>query len=206
MSVQLYCGDCIEYMSAMPDNSVDAILTDPPYPREFAGLYGAIAQQAARVLRRGGSLLAIVPQYLMPQVMADVGAHLKWRWLWAMWQAQGTHPRMAMGVEVMYKPIGWWVKEAYPTGRGFVRDGFENEPPVKSLHKWQQSLTWAEACLKVTREGDTVLDPLMGAGTMGVACVHAGRNFIGCELDPDTYTAAERRITEELSNAQNNHD
>ena len=32
-SVTIYHGDCVEVMAAMPDNSVDAIVTDPPYFR-----------------------------------------------------------------------------------------------------------------------------------------------------------------------------
>ena len=40
----------------------------------------------------------------------------------------------------------------------------------------------------------TILDPFMGSGTTGVACVQTGRNFIGIEIDPDYYAIAERRI------------
>jgi len=44
--------------------------------------------------------------------------------------------------------------------------------------------------------GDTILDPFMGSGTTGVACVKTGRNFIGIEIDPDYYAIAEKRIAE----------
>jgi site-specific DNA-methyltransferase (adenine-specific) len=42
--------------------------------------------------------------------------------------------------------------------------------------------------------GGTVLDPLLGSGTTGVACINTGRNFIGIEIDPGYFTIAERRI------------
>ena len=42
--------------------------------------------------------------------------------------------------------------------------------------------------------GDTVLDPFMGSGTTGVACIHAGRRFIGIELDPSFYALASQRL------------
>jgi hypothetical protein len=42
----------------------------------------------------------------------------------------------------------------------------------------------------------TVLDPFMGSGTTGVACVQTGRNCIGIEIDPTYYAIAERRIAE----------
>jgi DNA modification methylase len=43
-------------------------------------------------------------------------------------------------------------------------------------------------------QGATILDPFMGSGTTGVACVKTGRNFIGVEIDPTYYAIAERRI------------
>lgn len=42
--------------------------------------------------------------------------------------------------------------------------------------------------------GDTVLDPFMGSGTTGVACVNTGRNFIGMELDQKYFDIAKQRI------------
>jgi len=45
-----------------------------------------------------------------------------------------------------------------------------------------------------SNEGDTVLDPFMGSGTTGVACVNKGRSFIGIELDPDYFQIASERI------------
>lgn len=44
--------------------------------------------------------------------------------------------------------------------------------------------------------GDTVLDPFMGSGTTGVACVNTGRSFIGIELDEKYFDIAKRRIKE----------
>jgi site-specific DNA-methyltransferase (adenine-specific)/modification methylase len=45
-------------------------------------------------------------------------------------------------------------------------------------------------------KGDIILDPFMGTGTTGVACVNKGREFIGIELDGDYYTMAEKRIVD----------
>jgi len=64
---QIICGDCIETMKAMPDNSVDAIVTDPPYELGFMGKKWdstGIAhnvdlwRECLRVLKPGGHLLA----------------------------------------------------------------------------------------------------------------------------------------------------
>src|SRR5262249_49709588 len=44
--------------------------------------------------------------------------------------------------------------------------------------------------------GGTVLDPFMGSGTTGVACMKLGRNFIGIEKDPGYFAIAQRRIAD----------
>jgi len=43
-------------------------------------------------------------------------------------------------------------------------------------------------------EKNTILDPFMGSGTTGVACVQTGRNFIGIEIDRNYFDIAKARI------------
>ena len=47
-----------------------------------------------------------------------------------------------------------------------------------------------------TNPGDTIIDPFMGSGTTGVACMETGRKFIGIELDKGYFDIAEKRIYE----------
>lgn len=185
-------GDFIELGQKLPDNTFDAIITDPPYPKEYAPLWPALGELAQRVLKPGGSLLAITPHYLLPWVLTQIP--LKYRWLISMWQSDGAHPRMAMGVEVCWKPVVWWVKGSWPHGRGFVRDGFPNDPPAKGHHKWEQSLSWADAMLKFVPTGGLVLDPMTGSGTVGVACKAAGYGFVGIDNDIEAVKIARQRL------------
>ncbi len=56
-----------------------------------------------------------------------------------------------------------------------------------------------EPCIKAgSAEGDTVLDPFSGSGTTGEVALKLGRNYVGCELNPDYAQLSERRITEAL--------
>jgi DNA modification methylase len=48
-------------------------------------------------------------------------------------------------------------------------------------------------------DADVILDPYMGSGATGVACVQAGRRFIGIELDAGYFETACRRIREEIA-------
>ena len=47
-----------------------------------------------------------------------------------------------------------------------------------------------------SNEGDIVLDPMMGSGTTGVACVNLKREFIGIEMDEKYFKLAQGRIRE----------
>lgn len=69
----------------------------------------------------------------------------------------------------------------------FQRDESKHptEKPVSLMSQYINNSTWL---------GDTVLDPFMGSGTTGVACVRAGRRFIGIELDPAHFESACDRI------------
>ena len=49
-----------------------------------------------------------------------------------------------------------------------------------------------------TQQGDIVLDPFMGHGTTGIACIRARRRFVGIEIDPKHFDAAVKRIDAEL--------
>ena len=61
------------------------------------------------------------------------------------------------------------------------------QKPISLYSKWIELFT---------NPGDTVLDPFMGSGTTGVACMKLGRNFIGIEKDAGYFKIAERRIAE----------
>ena len=65
MNYQLHLGDCLDVLAGLPDNSVDSIVTDPPYGLSFMGKRWdydvpsvAIWEQCLRVLKPGGHLLA----------------------------------------------------------------------------------------------------------------------------------------------------
>ena len=56
-----------------------------------------------------------------------------------------------------------------------------------------------EIVVNFTKPGGVVLDPFMGSGTTGVACVQTGRSFIGIEINETYFSIAEQRIAREQS-------
>lgn len=73
----------------------------------------------------------------------------------------------------------------YPCGSS------KEHPTEKNLDLFKR-LVWTSSVA-----GQTVFDPFMGSGTSGVAALYYDREFIGCEIDPDYYKIAERRIRNE---------
>ena len=87
MTYQLHLGDCLEVLAGMPDNSVDSIVTDPPYGLSFMGKRWdydvpsvAIWEQCLRVLKPGGHLLAFAgtrTQHRMAVRIEDAGFEIR---------------------------------------------------------------------------------------------------------------------------------
>jgi site-specific DNA-methyltransferase (adenine-specific) len=69
--------------------------------------------------------------------------------------------------------------------------------PTNRVHPSQKPVFLYEYLIKTyTKENHTILDICMGSGTTGVAAVQLGRNFIGCEIDPNYFDIAQKRIKE----------
>lgn len=81
--------------------------------------------------------------------------------------------------------------------RGLCRTTENNDPIVHPTQKPVMLMGWMMERLKVP-SGAVVLDPFMGSGTTGIACIRTGRKFIGIEKDPKHFQTAVERIDREL--------
>jgi len=191
-------GDCFEVIKNFPDNSIDLIFTDPPYLKKYLPLYKRMAEEFPRIMKDGASLVTIVGHYAIPYVLEVFKNKLKYRWILCLNQFDGKHARMAMGIEVMWKPMLWFVKRAYPHGRGFLRDGIKitgTAGQTKHHHKWEQDISWCEYYVKrLCPENGVVLDPFCGSGTVGVACQKLGRRFILIDNDEKAIKTTRQRL------------
>ena len=78
----------------------------------------------------------------------------------------------------------YWVTELNTADK----DEYDH-PTIKPLDIIEQLVT------NSSKEGDVVMDPFMGSGTTGVACVKNNRDFIGFEIEPKYFETAQKRIT-----------
>ena len=145
----LYCGDCVEVLRTLPDGSVDAVVTDPPYGLSFMGKrwdYDVpseeVWRECLRVLKPGGHLLAFAgtrTQHRMAVRIEDAGFEIRDMIAWVYgsgfpksknldgdWQGWGTALKPALEpITVARKPLVGTVAEnvlAHGTG-GLNVDG-----------------------------------------------------------------------------------
>ncbi|MFZ0221932.1 MAG: DNA methyltransferase, partial [Candidatus Nitrosopolaris sp.] len=117
----------------------------------------------------------------------------------------GSSARMfTKKVIVTWKPLLWFAKGTEPKIFEFIEDSVDSQRPNKTLHRWTQSIDEAMHVIsKLTRENETVLDPMMGTGTTGIAALNQNRRFIGIEKNADTFRLARHRISKIISSKQN---
>ena len=208
-NVKLVCNDFSKIDSeTIPDSSINLILTDPPYGKEYLPLYHELATLALRVLKPGGSLVFYVGHIILDQVIRifhnfslnnninNLG--LKYWWTLAIKHSgnhQKIHPRH---VFAEWKPLLWYVKGERVNDLAVsntIGDYIESVAPTKIEHEWQQSTVEAQYVIKnLTIENQIILDPMMGTGTTGITALKLNRKFIGIEKDSKTFEIAKSRI------------
>lgn len=191
-------GDMVRVMGDMGPGSVDVIVTDPPYPREYLPLYEDLARGGARVLKPGGSMLVMVGQSYLPEILALMTPHMRYQWMVAYLTPGGQSAQLwQRKVNTFWKPVLWFVNGDYAGGWiGDVARSAVNDND-KRFHGWGQSESgMADLLDRFTQPGDLVLDPFCGAGTTGVAAVAMGRAFIGVDLDEGAVNASKARLAE----------
>lgn len=190
----LYLGDCRDILPTL--SKVDAVVTDPPYglgekwngggggkksswtfdPSEAKSWDGdtvdgvnSLAEFAPEVIIWGGNYYALPPMRC-----------------WLIWDKKQPDTWTTGQCELA------WTNLDRPT-RAFRFAQCEQANEGQKLHPTQKPLALMKWCLKWTT-ADTILDPFMGSGTTGVACVKLGRSFIGIEREPDYFDIACDRI------------
>lgn len=193
---RFFTGDFRDVLPGLEPSSVDAVITDPPYPQEYLGLYEALALEAKRLLRPGGSLLVMCGQSYLPQIVRQLSEHLTYYWTLSYQTPGGQAPQIwQRRVITFYKPVLWFVKGDYEGS--WIGDVIESGGNDKRHHDWGQSEAgFAQLVERFTLPGQTVLDPFLGGGTTGVAAARLQRNFVGVDVDPAEVEISKARILE----------
>lgn len=181
---RLQCCDMRE--ADIAPNSIDAIITDPPYPQEYLETFSWLAERALVWLKPGGTLAVMSGQAWLPEVMRRLCLDgLLYRWTFAYLTPADHVPVIGRRVGSGWKPVFVFTKGA-ATHR-FVYDVIHSGPSTpddKRDHEWGQSERgMAELVDRLSNPGDVVCDPFCGAGSLGLAALRANRKFWGIDIE-----------------------
>lgn len=208
-AIQLLHGDCLELMRGIPAGSIDAVITDPPYGIDFS--YRSYDDSRENLMRLIAGFIPLArlkaERVFVLCGPTQIGLYPQPDWVGCVtWNTTATFGKFGYS---QWTPVLCYGKDLEGFGNvngvmktdtlrmpggggiGFSRSKLERE------HTCPKPLTLMKSVVnRFAPLGATVLDPFMGSGTTGVACVKTGRNFIGMEIDPIYYAIAQRRIAE----------
>jgi site-specific DNA-methyltransferase (adenine-specific) len=211
---RLIRGDCYALFDHLQP---DCVLTDPPF--------SSVTHQGARGGGFGKNRLIAFASLDEEQAvfLAQTLVHCTRRWIvmtmdWRHAAAiERTSPAIFVRAGIWVKPngapqftgdrpgTGWEsvVMLHRPGSKQWNGGGHHavwHIPKIEGQHPTEKPLplllAWVE---QFTRPGETILDPFMGTGVTGLACLKRGRAFIGIEQDPHYFDLACRRLRTEYA-------
>jgi site-specific DNA-methyltransferase (adenine-specific) len=199
----LYCGDARELMGRIPA-PVDAVVTDPPF-----GIGFSYDSHDDRPSEYEALLLPVVA---LAQEITNDGPCFFWQSMktadkWHQWFPTGYRIFAACKsfvqlrpVEIQYSwdPVIFWGCKGGKHDQS-IRDWHVATTPNFGLgresieHPCPRPLDQVEYVVSGLRVA-SILDPFMGSGTTGIACLNQGKRFVGIEIDPKYFDVACTRI------------
>jgi DNA modification methylase len=194
MTIQLYHGDCLEFMRTLPAGSVDAVVTDPPYGVDFKYASYDDTQNGYEewILVCLAEMRRVAQTVIITPGITHLFAYPRPKWTCCYFKPGSTRHNGVGGFNE-WEPILVYADKVrintdakrFPDCVNHVK-GVMDHPCPKPLNVFRWLVDMAD--------GTTVFDPFMGSGTTGVACVQTGRSFIGCEIDAGYFEIARKRI------------
>jgi site-specific DNA-methyltransferase (adenine-specific) len=224
---RVYNMDCIEGMRSLPDESIDLVIADPPYGINFRSNHRKNSElKTTKGIRNDGSdntdFLAEVV-YEINRVLKP-NSHVYWftRWdrialqhplieryfklknalvwvknNWSMGDLTGAYA--GQYESILFAQKG---RRALNTVDGKRRHPdilqFDRVPPNNLRHSHEKPEDLIEFLIrKSSDEGEVVLDPFCGSGTIAVCAKRLNRKFITFEIDPEFVAVANERLEAE---------
>lgn len=193
--VQIHHGDFHKLAASIDDGTIDAIITDPPYPHQYLHTWSQLAEVAMRVLKPGGWCITYSGKQHLDDVirrMTDAGLSYYWQIIFKQTLVATVHPRK---VNTVYKPILMFQKPPITPPESYFMDIIQGHGIEKDGHEWQQSENgFAELIEQFTNVGDLILEPFSGAGTCPAVAKKLSRRCIAYEIDEKAYAVSCQRV------------
>ncbi len=207
-------GDALSLLRSMPDNSVQAIIADPPYGVNYQSQWTGTERfkkiandkhpfiwwlyDAYRVLAENHALVCFCDwrtQEAFRQAIEIAGFTVKSQVIWHRdWHGMGDL-KGAFGPD---HDVIWFATKGrftFPGARPTSVFSYRRPAPTQIQHPNEKPVElMLRLVTALTVSGEIVLDPFCGSGVVGEACVRLSRRFIGFDLDPDYAALSDNRI------------
>lgn len=213
---KIICGDCLEVMKEIPDNSIDLVVTDPPYGS--GGRDGSVHLCDDNIFGNrisSDTLVWIVREY--SKLLFQKTKNNSHCYIFSDW-------RKFIDIKISFESNGWELRSLLIWNKGngmgeywrscheFILFFTKRKPrklnfgncfnvlnynPVRSnkISPTQKPEKLFEFLIKASSNpNDIVLDPFLGSGTTALVCKQLGRRFIGIEISPEYCKIARNRV------------
>ena len=212
--IKLLQGDCMELMNNIPNESIDLVLTDIPYDevnRKDNGLRKLDKENAdvltfdlinfleqlydkaksTIIIFCGKEQVSIIHSYFNDKQKKGKGTVRQ-----LIWEKSNPSPMNGQHIYLSGVENAIWFKKRGGTFNAHCKNTVFKYPIGRSkLHPTEKNhLLLQELILDNSNENDLILDPCMGSGSTGEACLNTNRNFIGMEFDEKFFKIAKERI------------
>jgi DNA modification methylase len=216
---KIYCMDALEFLKQMPDQSVDLVLTDPPYNASNSNIefpdkhWKSISEEwdkdfkidfmyeVERVLRLGGSCIVFCSYHTLKQYLNFEKLKLQQILHWV---KDNPVPAFMKVYTYSCEYALWYVKKGrpYTFNKQFAKTNVIKTPMkdkgVNRYHPCQKTYSIIRPLLQVhSNEGDLILDCFIGSGTTAVVSKQLKRSFIGCDISQEYCKIAEKRVRQQ---------
>lgn len=194
--IELYLGDCREVLPTL--GKVDAVVTDPPYGISKLWAGEQKGKNGKSRLWDGDNAW---DDSTMPEAVRLARSIAESSIIWGGNYYDLPPSRGYLVWDKMQEfsnadsELAWCSWDQTPRTFRYARAQLASEGKDHPTQKPLPLMVW---CLRFLPKAKTILDPFMGSGTTGVACVKLGRKFIGIEIEPKYFDIACKRISEAL--------
>ncbi len=204
-------GNCLDVMANMADNSVDLVVTDPPF-----GIVNRESQGLRNLDKGSADVVTVDINQWLPEVLRVLGDGSFYSFCGLNQISEIYNTLVDNGMAVRFgawkktnpSPMNGdkiWLFGLQPIIYGKTRGATFNEHCSTLLfeskvvrgvpHPTPKSVEIVtKLILTSTNEGDIVFDPFMGSGTTALAALSCGRRFYGCDINEDYITLTNERI------------
>jgi site-specific DNA-methyltransferase (adenine-specific) len=198
-TAEIFHTSCAGLVDIIGPESVDVIVTDPPYQPEYLDCYTELSLTAEKLLRPGGQCWAMAGHRLLPDVISRLSEGLSYYWTVAYLTPGGQSVQIwDRKVNVFWKPVLVYAKAGKEPDRWFgdvARSDVNDNDSDAHPDGWAQSDSGLIDLIgRASEPGWVICDPFLGSGSTAVAAAQLGRRFVGSDIDADRVDQARHRL------------